>query len=319
MKAAFLDFATVASEQLDIHQLRSCVQSLALHDYTHADDIAARIADRDVVIVNKVRLDRDMIVSAEKLQFIGLIATGTDNVDLEAARDNNVAVTNIRSYCTNSVVEHVFAVILQLSRNVSRYGQAVRAGSWQSANNFCLLDFPLRELSTMTLGIVGYGELGRGVHRIADAFGMRVKIARRLGSDGVPSDGRQNLDEVLATCDVVSLHCPLTAETVNLIGARELAMMKTDAILINTARGRLVDSQALVDALAAGRIASAAIDVLQQEPPVDGDPLLDYGEDNLILTPHIAWATLNARQKAVDEVAANLTAFLNGETRNRVA
>lgn len=319
MKAVFLDYATVASQELDLRRLESCVQVLTLHDSTQPDQVTPRISDSEIVIVNKVRIDRDAIESAKKLKFISLIATGIDNIDLIAARDNGIAVSNIRSYCTNSVVEHVFAMLLQLSRNVGRYDRAVRNGDWQCVDHFCMLDFPLRELSSMTLGIVGYGELGRGVHRMADAFGMQTKIARRIGSEARSGDSRQSLDEILSTCDVISLHCPITAATTNLISARELALMKPEAVLINTARGGLVDSQALVDALAKGRIAGAAIDVLRQEPPVDGDPLLDYAGSNLIVTPHIAWATLNARQKAVDEVTANVRAFIQNKERNRVA
>ncbi len=170
----------------------------------------------------------------------------------------------------------------------------------------------------MTLGIVGYGELGKGVAKVADAFGMRVKIARRIGQDKAEGDGRIDLDDLLGKCDAISLHCPLTEETRSLIGERELKLMKSNAVLVNTARGGLVDSDALVNALEKGIIAAAAIDVLSQEPPVDGDPLLDYKGDNLIVTPHIAWASAESRQNAIDEVAKNVESFLQGGRRNRV-
>ncbi len=331
MTAVFLDFATVRSAELDISPLETALAYgsgaasrheaclLEICDHTPAKQIIQRIGGCEFVFANKSRITREVITAAGNLQFIGLIATGVDNVDLEAAKENEVAVCNIRTYCTDSVVEHVFGVLLQLARSFGQYEQSVRRGDWQRARNFCMLDYPLRELATMTLGIVGYGELGKGVQRVAKAFGMQVLISERIGTDAQPSEGRVSFSEVLSDSDVVSLHCPLTADTKSMIGATELAMMKSDAILINTARGGLVDSAALVRALANGHIGGAAIDVLAQEPPIDGDPLLDYRGTNLIVTPHVAWATTNARQNAINEVAANVTAFLNGEFRNRVA
>jgi glycerate dehydrogenase len=207
--------------------------------------------------------------------------------------------------------------MLTLTHSLNRYHNAVRAGEWQTSPDFCMLNFPVRELSALTLGIVGYGALGQGVARIGREFGMQILVAARPGSEEVPDD-RVGFDRLLAEADVISLHCPLTDETRKLFGAPEFKAMKRSAILINTARGGLVDSRALADALAEGDIAAAAIDVLPQEPPVDGDPLLDYAGDNLIVTPHIAWATDEARQNAIDELAANTRAFLGGVERNRV-
>lgn len=317
MKAAFLDFATVGSDELDDTPLRNLTDSFEVYDNTAPDEVVERIADTDFVYVNKIRMTRNIIEQAPNLKFIGLVATGTDNVDLEAAREHDVAVCNIRAYCTNSVVEHVFAMLLSLSHSLGLYHRSVRRGDWANAVNFCMLGYPIRELAGKQIGIVGYGELGRGVARVAEAFGMNVLISRRPGvSAGDPE--RMDFDEVLAACDVLSLHCPLTDDTAGLIGRAELENMKPSAILINTARGGLVDSAALVDALGNGSIAAAGIDVLSQEPPVDGDPLLDYDGDNLIVTPHIAWATVEARQNAINEVAANVAAFLNGDERNRV-
>jgi glycerate dehydrogenase len=318
MKAAFLDFATVGSDELDVAPLRELTASLEIFDNTAAEEVTARIADCEFVYINKVRMTREIIEGTSKLRFIGLLATGVDNVDLTAANERGVAVCNIRGYCTNSVVEHVFAVLLNLTHSIGRYDASVRAGNWQKAVDFCMLGFPIRELSAMTLGIVGFGELGKGVARIADAFGMSVLVGRRIGTASVTGDARTDLDTLLQSADVVSLHCPLNDETRGMIGERELGLMKPGAILINTARGGLVDSAALARALANGTIAAAAIDVLPQEPPVDGDPLLDYAGDNLIRTPHIAWATFEARQNAINEVAANVRAFLRGEQRNRV-
>ncbi len=317
MKAAFLDFATVGSDELDDSPLRRLTDEFEVFDNTATEDIVARIDGVEFVYVNKIRMTREIIEGAKKLKFIGLVATGVDNVDLDAATENGVAVCNIRAYCTNSVVEHVFAMLLSLSHSLGLYHQSVRRGDWANAVNFCMLGYPLRELAGKRLGIVGYGELGRGVARVADAFGMNVLVSNRPGSDEAVA-GRMDFEEVLQTSDVLSLHCPLTEDTAGLIGKAELERMKSSAILINTARGGLVDSAALVAALANGTIAAAGIDVLSQEPPVDGDPLLDYGGDNLIITPHIAWATVEARQNAINEVAANVAAFLAGERRNRV-
>jgi glycerate dehydrogenase len=225
MKAAFLDYATVGSDGLDISPLEQIGDELAIYDHTPDEEIARRIAGCELVYINKLRITREIIEQADSLRFIGLIATGVDNVDLDAARDNGVAVCNIRAYCTNSVVEHVYAVLLQLTHSIGLYSASVRRGDWQRAANFCMLAYPIRELSAMSLGIVGYGELGRGVARVAEAFGMRVRIAQRPGSAEV-AEGRVPLDELLAESDIVSLHCPLTEATRGLIGRRELEAMR---------------------------------------------------------------------------------------------
>ncbi len=315
MKGVFLDWATMGPD-LDVSRLRSLLSELAIHDVTSDDKVAERIADADCVLTNKIRLSDELLRNARKLRYIGLTATGTDNIDLEAARRHGIAVANIRAYCSRSVAEHVFGCLLHLAHSLGRYAADVRAGAWRESPAFCLLSHPVRELSTMTLGIVGYGELGRTVAEMAGAFGMEVIVSARPGQP-VGAE-RVAFDELLERCDVISLHCPLTPETRGLFGASEFGKMKNTAILINTARGGLVDSAALSEALGKGEIGAAAVDVLPQEPPVDGDPLLDYRGDNLIVTPHIAWATGRARQAAIDELAANLAAFQAGEKRNRV-
>ena len=316
MKAVFLDFATMGSG-LDLKELESLVSELVVHEDSPEDTVADRIADADIVFTNKIRLTRELLEHAPKLTFIALTATGTDNIDTDCAKEHGIGVANIRHYCTRSVVEHVFGVLLSLTHSLGQYRRSVRAGDWQRSSDFCMLHYPVRELSSMTLGVVGYGALGQGVARIAREFGMQILVAARPGSEQVPGD-RVGFDRLLAEADVISLHCPLTDATRNLFGAPEFRAMKRSAILVNTARGGLVDSQALADALASGEIAAAAVDVLPNEPPVDGDPLLDYGGDNLIVTPHIAWATDEARQNAIDELAANTRAFLGGVERNRV-
>ena len=316
MKAVFLDFGTMGAG-LDLRELESLVSELIVHENSPDETVAERIADAEIVFTNKIRLTRELLEQAPKLKFIALTATGTDNIDTACAKEHGIAVANIRHYCTQSVVEHVFGVLLSLTHSLERYHEAVRAGDWQQSTDFCMLQFPVRELSAMTLGIGGYGALGQGVARIAREFGMTVLVSARPGTDSVPDD-RVAFDELLAKADVISLHCPLNDATRELFGAREFAAMKDSAILINTARGGLVESRALTDALASGQIAAAAIDVLPQEPPADSDPLLDYRGDNLVVTPHIAWATDEARQNAIDELAGNTRAFLNGTERNRV-
>lgn len=318
MKAVFLDFATMGDGDLDLSPLLEVLPGLERFDVTPPDVVATRIADAELVLANKSRLGEAELGAARALRYVGLAATGTDNVDLDFARARGIVVTNIRGYCTGSVVEHVFALLSSLARGLVPFRAAVGAGRWREAQTFCLLDYPIRELSAMTIGIVGLGELGGAVAGMAEKLGMRVLVARRRNA-AAGDDGRVDLDEMLALVDAVSLHCPLTPETRDLIGARELRRMKRDAFLVNTARGGLVDSKALVEALTAGEIAGAAIDVLPTEPPVDGDPLLDYEGANLVLTPHIAWASAEARQNAVRELAANVEAFIGGRSRNRVA
>jgi glycerate dehydrogenase len=316
MKAVFLDFATMGPN-LNIDGIRALLPELQIFPVTEDQEVAERIQGAKFILTNKIRLSAELLQGAPELRFVGLTATGTDNIDLGAAQQHGVAVCNIRAYCTRSVAEHVFACLLSLTHSIGQYNAAVRAGEWQLADDFCLLSYPIRELSAMTLGIVGYGELGKGVEKIARSFGMQVIVSARPGSATI-DDGRVSFEELLRRADVISLHCPLNDTTRGLFGAPEFAKMRSDAILINTARGGLIDSAALADALQAGDIAAAAVDVLPKEPPVDGDPLLDYDGANLLVTPHIAWATGEARQAAIDELVANIAAFLDGRERNRI-
>lgn len=318
MKAVFLDFATMGGGGLDPASLQQRLPGLEIFETTPATGTADRIRDAEFVLANKVKLNAENMAGATALRFIGLTATGTDNVDLDVAKDRGIAVCNIRAYCTQSIVEHVIGTLLTLTHSLRPFNDAVRQGAWQKAEKFCMLDFPIRELSAMTLGIVGNGVLGKGVAQAAKFFGMNVIIARRRGDAGSANDGRVDFAEMLQQADVISLHCPLNETTRNLMGADEFQAMKPNSILINTARGGLVDSAALTAALTSGEIAAAAIDVLPQEPPVAGDPLLDYSGNNLIVTPHIAWGTFEARQNAIDDLAENIAAFQRGEQRNRV-
>ncbi len=318
MKAVFLDFATLSRGDLDTSRLERILPGLELHDATPDGEIVRRIAGCEIVLLNKLRMTRERMATVDALRLITVAATGTNNVDLEAARERGIAVCNVRDYCTTSVTQHVLAAILLLTHRLREYGQLAVDGSWGRSPQFTMLDFPIRELSGRVLGIVGHGTLGRSVAQAAQAaLGMRVLIANRPGAERAP--GRIDLREMLPQVDVLSLHCPLTAATENLIGTRELALMKPDALLINTARGGLIDSRALAEALRARRIGGAAIDVLTQEPPVDGSPLLAADLPNFLITPHIAWSAREARQRCLDEVVANVEAFLRGDSRNRVA
>jgi glycerate dehydrogenase len=265
-------------------------------------------------LLNKVELPRELLQGAPKLKLIAVAGTGTNNIDVAAARELGVGVCNVRGYCTSSVVQHVWGLILSLTQHVSDY---VRVGrSWNRDELLTVFSHPIRELDGRVFGVVGWGELGRGAAQVAEAFGMRVIIANRRGES--PRPDRVELERLLALSDIVSLHCPLNDSTRGLIGARELALMKPDALLINTARGALVDGRALAAALRAGRLGGAGIDVLPQEPPRDDDPLLDPDIPNLILTPHVAWAAREARQRCLDEMAANITDFAGGGRRSRV-
>jgi glycerate dehydrogenase len=256
-------------------------------------------------------------MSTQRLRLVCVAATGTNNIDLRAAAERGITVCNVRGYATASVVEHVFMAILALCHRLHEHYDAVQRGDWNRSPAFSLLDYPFLELTGKTLGIVGYGELGRGVAKVANAFGMNTLLAQRPGGPAQPE--RYPLERLLADSDVISLHCPLTDATRNLIGAAELRKMRRSALLINTARGGIVDEQALAMALRNGDIAGAAVDVLSEEPPRSDNPLLKPGIPNLIVTPHTAWAGIRSRETLVSELAANIRAFLDGTPRNVVS
>ena len=316
MRGVFLDLGTVSNGDLDTSVLTGVLPGLAIHEQTPQAEVAARIAGCDVVLLNKCRITRGMMAANPQLRLIALTATGVDNVDVAAARKAGIAVTNLRDYCTPSVVQHVFAMLLSLTHHLGAYDRFARSGEWGRAGQFSVFPFPIRELKGRAMGIVGYGTLGRGVAAVAEALGMQVLVSNRPG--GAPRAGRLDLADLLPRVDVLSLHCPLTPATRGLIGGAELARMRPGAVIINTARGALIDATALAEALREGRLGGAGIDVLEQEPPVEGNPLLDPSLPNLVVTPHVAWAARESRQRCLDELAANIAAFLRGERRNRV-
>ncbi len=316
MNIVFLDRSTFAPEvRFPTAALGDC--RWREYPMTHPADVLARTQDADIVLTNKVRLGAEHLAALPRLRLIAATATGVDHIDLEAARARGLAVANVRGYAVNTVPEHVFALMLALRRSLFGYREDVHAGRWSQSDIYCLLTQPLRDLAGGTLGIVGGGSLGSAVARLGAAFGMRVLQAERRGA-AVTRPGRTPFDQVLAESDALTLHIPLTPETRYLIGAPELARMKPGAILINTARGALVDPRALLAALKSGRLAGAGIDVLEVEPPPPDHPLLTADLPNLIITPHVAWASLEAQQRLADEVMANIAAFLRGESRNRV-
>jgi glycerate dehydrogenase len=315
MRGIFLDIDTVDREDLDLGELRGTLPDWIFLT-TGRGDRRELPMQADVLVSNKVILDADTINSTENLGLICIAATGTNNVDLAAAAAKGIPVCNVRSYATPSAVEHVFSLILCLTRNLPQYLQAVDHGRWQESNTFCMLDFPISELAGQTLGIIGFGEIGRAVAAMGHAFGMTVLVAERRDAQVRP--GRTPFHAVLSRADIITLHCPLTDETHNLISRTELQHMKRDAILINIARGGIINESDLSDALLSGEIGGAAFDVLTVEPPRAGNPLLSLSHPNLIVTPHIAWASRNSRQRLVNEVAANIRAFLSGSPRNVV-
>ncbi len=313
-KIAFLDRNTFSdSIGFPVARLAADWQEYAR---TAPDEVLIHAANVEVVVTNKVKLTAPLLENLPKLKLVAVAATGVDHIELETAKRLGIGVCNVRDYATHSVPEHVFAVLLALRRNLIAYAAAARNGAWSRAENFCLLDWPIEDLAGATLGIIGGGALGRSVAKLGAAFGMRVLLAERRGAPLRP--GRVAFEQVLAEADVLSLHVPLTPVTRNLIGAAELAHMKPSAILINSARGGVVDELALVEALRAGRLAGAAVDVLITEPPPVDHPLLSANLSNLLVTPHIAWASRQAQQRMADEVVENIAAFLRGEHRNRV-
>lgn len=283
--------------------------------------VVERLAGADIAITNKVPLDAAAIAALPALKMIAISATGTNNVDLDACRARGIVVSNIRGYAEHTVPEHVMALLLALSRNLVAWRETLQAGAWQRAEQFCLFDHPIRDLHGATLGLIGSGTLGKGVARLAEAFGMRVLRAEHKGAATV-RPGYTAFAEVLATADAISLHCPLTPETTGLIGETELRAMQRSALLINTARGGIVDEAALVLALKEGWIAGAGFDVVTVEPPPVGHPLLDpalLALPNFLLTPHVAWSSRPAMQTLADQLIANIEAFAAGTPQNRVA
>jgi glycerate dehydrogenase len=316
LKIVFLDSATISPTT--VVRRPDFAHEFVAYEKTRPEEVADRIADADIVITNKVKLNADAVAKAENLRLIAVAATGHDIIDLDACRGRGIAVSNIRGYAATTLPEHVFALIFSLRRSLHAYQDAVRAGRWQQAGQFCFFDYPIRDLAGSTLGIIGGGALGSSVARIGEALGMEVLFSGRKGEPA--SEGRVAFEDVLSRSDVITLHCPLAPRTRGLISDAEFAAMTRRPILINTARGGLVDEAALVRALDAGLICAAGFDVATTEPPPADNPLMALtGRPNFILTPHVAWASAEAIQGLADQLIDNIEAFVGGAPRNRVA
>ncbi len=317
-EAVFLDLGCTSRDDLDLTRLQNACSVLKTWPQTLPGQRLQHIGNASIVISNKVVLDRPLLRSlATQVKLICIAATGTNNVDLQAAQEFSIPVANIRDYASQSVAEHVIAMIFALRRQLPAWQQALQQGEWHRSLHFCLLDHAMPQVAGSTLTIIGHGALGNAVEKSAQALGMQVLVAEHPGKP--PRAGRVAFDEALQQADIVSLHCPLTDETRNLINAERLRQMKQGAILINTARGGIVDEKALLQALKNGRLAGAGIDVLEQEPPQENSPLLDEPLPNLIVTPHVAWASRNARQTLVDQLANVIESWQAGKLINQVA
>jgi glycerate dehydrogenase len=318
-KIVLLDAATYGDVSLQIFRDR---WDCAIHQVTTPAELGQRLKRQSVAVTNKVVIDRTVLSSpsVQELKLIAVAATGTEIIDREAAKEIGVTVCNVPGYATQSVAQFTLALILELATRAGRYASAVRTDAWQQSSVFTLLNFPSVELKGKKLGIIGYGNIGRAVAEMARGFGLGIIIAARPGSTEPIPSGRVSLTELFRQADVVTLHCPLTPQTKNLINAETLSLMKPTAILVNTARGALIDETALIEALSQNRLAAAALDVISHEPPPADHPIIQAAKklDNLLVTPHTAWSARESRERLLQEVANNVSAFFEGKPRNVV-
>lgn len=316
MKIVILDGYAINPGDLSWDALRQ-FGDLEIYDRTPEDTILQRCEGAEIVLTNKVPFSRAVISALTACRYIGVLATGYNLIDLQAASEKGIVVTNIPSYSTDSVAQNTFALLLTLTNHAEDYDRRIHSEDrWVKCRDFCYLDYPLKELSGKMMGIVGYGNIGRKVAEIAQAFGMRVCALSSRSQEELGAVRKVDMDELFSDSDVVSLHCPLTPETEKMINADRLAEMKSSAILLNTSRGGLIDERALAEALDSGMIAGAGLDVLSSEPPWPDNPLLKA--KNCIITPHISWASMEARTRLINIAAANIQSFLSGFPVNRV-
>lgn len=308
--AVFLDHSSLDLGDLDMTPLQNAFGEFRVHDRSAPEQIVERLQGAQVAIVNKTQITAATLAACPDLKLVLISATGTNNVDLAAAREHGVTVCNCQGYGTPSVAQHTLMLLLALATRLPDYQRDVAAGLWQKSPQFCLLDYPIVELEGKTLGVLGHGELGGAVVKLAEAFGMRVLLGQIPGRPARPD--RLALAELLPQIDALTLHCPLNADTENMLGAKELQLMKPGAYVINTARGGLINEQALADTLRSGHLGGAATDVLTQEPPTQGNPLLAGDIPRLIITPHSAWGSREARQRIVLQMAENAQTFFAG-------
>lgn len=316
MKIVVLDGYTLNQGERDWEELNE-LGEVAVHDRTEPDEVIRRAEGAEVVLTNKVVLDRSTIEHLPDLKYIGVLATGYNIIDLNAARERGIVVTNIPAYSTDSVVQMAFAHILNITLRVGHYAHEVHNGVWSAQPDFSYRDTPLIELKGKRIGLVGFGHIGQAMAKVALAFGMKVVVCPHKMDTKLPREyEKAKLNDVFSTCDIVSLHCPLTPETKEMVNSFRLSLMKQGAILINTGRGGLIDEKALERALLSGKLLGAGLDVLSSEPPSPGNPLLKL--KNCFITPHIAWATHEARERLMTQVVENLKAWMNGTPINNV-
>ena len=316
MKIVILDGFTANPGDLSWKGLEE-LGTLAVYDRTRPEETVARAADAEIILTNKVIISREVMAQLPQLKYIGVLATGYNVVDIEAAHEHDIIVTNVPAYSTESVAQMVFAHLLTVTNRTEHYALQNRQGRWTKNPDFCYWDFSHMELAGKTFGIVGLGNIGRRVAEIALAFGMQVKALTSKSANALPAGiEKADLEELLASSDIISLHCPLTDSTRHLINRETLSLMRPSAILINTGRGPLVDDQAVAYALAEGQLAAFCADVLTEEPPKADNPLLS--QPNAFITPHIAWATEEARSRLLQVAISNVRAFLNAKPQNVV-
>ncbi|MDY6511327.1 2-hydroxyacid dehydrogenase [Acinetobacter faecalis] len=316
MKAVFLDYVSLDQNDLNFKDLENIFDEWEIYPSTSSEQLLERIQNVDVIISNKVVVNAEVIQQCPNLKLILISATGTNNIDLVQAKKQGVVVCNCQAYGTSAVAQHTLMLMLNLATSFKQYERAVQNGDWNKASQFCLLDYPIIELEGKTLGILGYGELGKAVAKLAEAFGMKILVGA-LPNRPV-QENRIPFNELLSQVDFLTLHCPLSTDTQNLIDAKAFDAMKHSAFLINCARGGIVNEQDLADALIAGKIAGAATDVLMVEPPKDGNVLLNSEIPNLLITPHSAWGSVDARQRIVQQMVENVEAFKKGQPIRQV-
>ncbi|MDD8017864.1 MAG: D-2-hydroxyacid dehydrogenase [Bacteroidota bacterium] len=315
MNIVVLDGYTTNPGDLSWKNLES-LGTCTIYERTAHDEILQRAKDAEIVIINKIHFTKEIIAQLPKVKYIGLLSTGVNVVDVTAAKERGIVVTNVPAYSTQSVAQLVFALIFELTHHVGHHAHAVQNGQWMASKDFAFWNFPLVELAGKTMGIVGFGSIGQSVAKIASALEMDVVVSTRSKKSVDGHIKFVDIDTLFKTSDVISLHCPLTEETKHLVNAEKLSMMKPSAFLINTSRGGVIDEQALANALNTNRLAGAGLDVLSKEPPTNANPLLTA--KNCLITPHIAWATKAARERLMKTVVENVKAFLDGRPMNVV-
>jgi len=315
INGVILDKGSLDNADLNLNCLNSLVENWQSYAHTDPVDTLKRVMNAEIIISNKVIIDQSILEQTEQLRLICIAATGTNNVDLVAAKKQGITVCNVTGYATNSVVQHVFSLIFTLHRKICQYDALVRNKKWDESKHFCRLDYPISELTGKTLGIIGYGELGKALAKAAQAFGLKVIVAQSLTKN--KKRDRVELPELFSQSDIISIHCPLSKDTENLINKNTLALMKPESILINTSRGGVINESDLLQALKNKTLSAAGLDVLNQEPP-NRNLLIEANLPNLIITPHIAWASHNSRQRLVDEICKNIKAYLANTKRNIV-